>query len=299
MRKLLPGIGPEIASLIAEGSKVKPAFKRKALSGVLTAGVFGAGALGASSALANQLFFDFNQNLVSPTASVFLFGTAGQTANVSTLSGFNQNVVLSADGFFNLPINNTFQQSGTGIRNTGFKIDSPDPIAAYFINRGSASTDMTYVLDSAALGTNYVIASIASNLGEGSQAAIHAITDGTNVTFTPKGGAPINVVLNAGETYKYAGGGVDITGSTIVASNPVAVFSGHNCARVPEPIVACDTLLEQMIPNNNLSSDYLLTASKGAEFASRRTDLVTGHCNRAWYGRNARWCRRCNADQCR
>ena len=106
------------------------------------------------------------------------------------------------------------------------------------------------------------------------KAAIHAITNGTNVTFTPKGSAPINVVLNAGETYKYAGGGTDITGSTIVASNPVAVFSGHTCARVPEPIVACDTLLEQMIPNNNLSSNYLLTASKGAQFASRRTDLV-------------------------
>jgi len=89
---------------------VKPAFKRKTLSGLLAAGVFGAGALGATSVLANQLFFDFNQNLVTPTASVFLFGAAGQTANVSTLSGFNQNVVLSVDGFFNLPISSGFQQ---------------------------------------------------------------------------------------------------------------------------------------------------------------------------------------------
>lgn len=36
----------------------------------------------------------------------------------------------------------------------------------------------------------------------------------------------------------------------------------------------CDTLIEQMIPNNKLSKSYLLTASKGAELAPARSDLV-------------------------
>jgi len=87
-------------------------------------GAFG----GASSALANELFFDFNRNEVGstpPTASVFLFGNIGQTANVSNLDGFNQNIVLGGTGFFNLPIPNTNQQSGTGVRDTGFRITSP------------------------------------------------------------------------------------------------------------------------------------------------------------------------------
>ena len=183
---------------------MKPAFKRKALSAALAAGVFGVGALGgASSAFANELFFDFNRNAVGstpPTASVFLFGAIGQTANVSNLDGFNQNVVLGGTGFFNLPIPNANQQAGTGVQDTGFRISSPDPIAAYFINRAAFTTDMTYVLDSAALGTNYVIASQGGGFGEGSQAAIHAITNNTTITFTPKGGAPIVQVLQAGET---------------------------------------------------------------------------------------------------
>ena len=237
-----------------------------------------AGAVGlamAHSSVANQLVFDFNANLNPPNASVFLFGAAGQTANVTNLAGFNTPVTLSADGFFNLFIPSSFQQSGTGVRNTGFLIDSPQPIAAYFINRASATTDMTYVLDTAALGNSYVVASQGGGFGEGGQIAVHAITNGTNITLTPKGGAPINQTLNAGETFKYAGGTlVDLTGSVVTSNNPVAVFGGHNCAQVPIGTVACDTLLEQMIPTSKLSTDYKLTASKAAEVSSLKVDLV-------------------------
>ncbi len=60
----------------------------------------------------------------------------------------------------------------------------------------------------------------------------------------------------------------------MTSTAPVAVFSGHECAQVPNGIVACDTLLEQMIPVNNLSTDYLLTASKGAELSQTKTDVV-------------------------
>ena len=188
-----------------------------------------AGAMGAAStgmAQADELFFDFNKNSVgsSPAnASVFLFGDAGQAVTVSTLSGFNQNVVLGVDGFFNLSIPNGFQQSGIGVRDTGFRVVSPDPIAGYFVNRSNATTDMTYLLGNAALGTNYMVASQGGGFGEGSQVAIHATQDGTNVTFTPQGGAPVNVSLNAGQTYKYAGGSTNLTGSSVVAEDRKSV----------------------------------------------------------------------------
>ncbi|MCW9058193.1 MAG: IgGFc-binding protein [Gammaproteobacteria bacterium] len=232
------------------------------------------GGMGAGAGQAGTLYFDFNQNLVTPNASLFLFGDVGQTATVTNLAGFNEGVVLGADGFFNLTIPNTYQQSGTGVRNTGFQVVSPDPIAGYFVNRASASTDMTFVFDSGALGTNYVVASQGNGFGEGSQVMIQATQNNTNVSFTPKGGAPINVTLNAGETYKYAGGSTNLTGSLVNADNPVAVFGGHACAQVPAGITACDTLLEQMIPTDRLSKTYALTASKGADIASTQSDLV-------------------------
>jgi hypothetical protein len=235
-----------------------------------------AGIVASGGAQAGELFFDFNRNTVGNTAnaSVFLFGSVGQTATVTTLSGFNQTVTLGSEGFFNLAIANSFQQSGTGVRTTGFRVVSDDPIAGYFVNRAGFSTDMTYLLDSSSLGTDYVVASQGGDIGEGSQVAIHATQDNTTVTFTPTVGAPVTVTLNAGQTYKYAGGSANLTGSSVAADKPVAVFSGHECAQVPVGTTACDNLVEQMIPTDRLSTSYVLTASKAAVVASSASDLV-------------------------
>ncbi|OYU44171.1 MAG: hypothetical protein CFE44_14375, partial [Burkholderiales bacterium PBB4] len=135
-----------------------------------------------------------------------------------------------------------------------------------------ATTDMTYLQDSNALGTNYVVASMGGGFGEGSQVAVHATQDNTQITFTPKGGAAINVTLQKGETYKYAGGSTDLTGSSVTADKAVAVFSGHACAQVPIGTSFCDTLLEQAIATDKLSKVYEVAASKGATLAGG--DLV-------------------------
>jgi hypothetical protein len=236
-----------------------------------------AAALAASGgASAGMLYFDYNVNSIGGggTPSLFLFGEAGQTARVSNLAGFNQTVTLDSNGFFNLGISDSFAQAGTGIRRTGFEVESSRAIAGYFINRKGASTDMTYLLDDAALGKNYVVASMGGGFGEGSQMAVHATVDNTEVTITPRGGSAITVTLNKGETYKYAGSSTDLTGSTIVANQKVAVFSGHECAQVLPGTSFCDNLLEQAIPTEKLSRNYLLTASKGAEITPLNRDLV-------------------------
>lgn len=250
--------------------KRKYASPKMCLSALLAMAILGA----AGSSQANTLYFDFNQNYSNPDASVFLFGDAGQQASVSSLSGFSQNVSLGSDGFANVFLPDTLQQSGTGILDKGLKIQSVDPIAGYFINRAPQTSDMTYILEEDALGKDYVIASDGGSFGEGSQVMIHAIADNTTVTFTPKGGPAINVTLNAGETYKYAGGTTDLTGSTVVSSKNVSVSAGHACTNVPNNVLACDTLIEQMIPTKNLSTDYLLTASQGADNSFLGVDLV-------------------------
>lgn len=243
-------------------------------SRLLLAAAVAASATG--TAHAGALYFDFNRNTIGDLAdaSLFLFGDAGQTATVDSLAGFSQTVTLGADGFFDLAIDNSFQQSGTGIRNTGFRVSSADPIAGYFINRAGFSTDMTYLFDEDSLGTDYVVASQGGGFGEGSQVAIHATRNDTTVTFTPTSGSAVTVTLDAGETYKYAGGGVDLTGSTVQADKAVAVFSGHECANVPIGTTFCDTLVEQMISSDNLSTSYRVTASDGAARSPLGADLV-------------------------
>ena len=248
--------------------------KRFRLKSFVAAIAIISGGITAGAAQASVLYFGFNQNINAPDASLFLFGNNGQAATVSNLDGFSQTFTLGTNGFYNLSIPNSYQQSGTGINTSGFKVVSPDPIAGYFVNRASASTDMTYLFDSSTLGTDYVIASQGGGFSEGSQVMIQAESDNTSVTFTPKGGAPINVVLNAGETYKYAGGTTDLTGSFVSADKAVAVFGGHACAQVPVGVAYCDALIEQMIPTTSLSKTYLLSASQGADIAPANSDLV-------------------------
>lgn len=248
-------------------------FARKLSATALAAAL---GTLFAGTTQASALYFDFNKNAVGnqAAASLFLFGANGQSATITNGTGFNQTVTLGATGFYNLSIDNLYQQGGTGISSKGFQVVSPDPIAGYFVNRAGFSTDMTYVQESAALGKNYVVASQGSGFGEGSQVMIHAVANNTQVTFTPKGGAAIQVTLQAGETYKYAGGATNLTGSTVVADQNVAVFGGHECAQVPAGTTYCDNLLEQMIATDKLSKTYALTASKGAALAASGSDLV-------------------------
>jgi hypothetical protein len=221
------------------------------------------------SAWAEVLYFDFNSNEVGTRnrgarGSVLLVGEPGQTATIGSLAGFSESVVLDSRGFYELQVPSSHQQSGIGVWSSGFQVASPKPIAGYFINRRMFSTDMTYLLDSRALGTDYVIASFGAGYGEGGQVPIQATADGTAVVFTPRGAAPISVTLNAGETYTHAGEDRNLSGSRVTASAPVAVFAGHECAEVPSSRWACDTLLEQMIPNNALSTSYAVASSRPA-----------------------------------
>lgn len=248
---------------------------RKSVIGWASAAVVGV--MTSQAAVASTLYFDFNINEVGGTASLlpslFMFGAANQQATVSNLAGFNQTVNLDGSGFFNLAIPTTFAQSGTGILNTGFKVESAGALGGYFINRAPFTSDMMYLQDSSALGKEYFVASFGGGIGEGSQVSIRATEDNTQVTFNRKGGAAINVTLNAGETYKFAGGATDQTGASVVATKNVAVFSGHECANVGG-VVACDTLVEQAISTDNLSKSYFVTASLGAERSSTRSDLI-------------------------
>jgi hypothetical protein len=255
-----------------EKSKMKRhSFKLKKAAKILGLVAFSTTSI---NALAGTIYFDINDNAGSNTPSVFLFGNSGQSVNISNLAGFNQNVNLNADGFYDLDLPTIYEQPGTGTHNSGFKATSSDPLAGYFINRARATTDMTYLFDETSLGTDYVVASH-TGFGDGSQMAVHATVDNTTVTITPTTGGAFDVTLNAGETYTFNGGTDDITGSQISATQDVAVFSGHNCANVPSNSVTyCDTLIEQMIPVDRLSTSYLVTASQGAEITPLGFDLI-------------------------
>ncbi|MBI5525611.1 MAG: IgGFc-binding protein [Deltaproteobacteria bacterium] len=63
----------------------------------------------------------------------------------------------------------------------------------------------------------------------------------------------------ATDYYCNVGKNYDVTGSSISADKPVAVFSGHNCAFVPYNRWACDHMEEQMFPVETWGNHYILT----------------------------------------
>jgi hypothetical protein len=173
---------------------------------------------------------------------------------------------MDVNGFANVGIPDAQAMSGTGINNRGFTINSAGALGAYFINRGSASSDMSYLFPSTALGTGYVVAAVNGGFGEGGQYSVYAPTNGTVLTIRDPGGATSTINLNAGQSYKFAAGtspSVDPTGTIITSNFAVAAFSGHECAQVPNGFVACDHMYEQLPSFDLLAKRYIVSQTSG------------------------------------
>lgn len=78
-------------------------------------------------------------------------------------------------------------------------------------------------------------------------------------TTCPPGGATFEET-QGGLTIRYCdyGTSYDLTGSEVIAGQPVAVFSGHDCTFVPFNRWACDHLEEQIPPAETLASEYVV-----------------------------------------
>ncbi|MFW5689362.1 MAG: IgGFc-binding protein [Spirochaetota bacterium] len=55
-------------------------------------------------------------------------------------------------------------------------------------------------------------------------------------------------------------GDLDLTGTEVIASEPVAAFAGHACANVPFQHATCDHLEQQLLPVEQLGTSYALVA---------------------------------------
>ena len=97
----------------------------------------------------------------------------------------------------------------------------------------------------------------------------------TTLTLTPSQNAYIKInniaawsQLTTGVVYSYqinrldilyiAALGRDLSGTKIVASKPISVFSGHECAWIPSTVYPCDIIMEQMLPTELYGKVYYI-----------------------------------------
>ena len=170
-------------------------------------------------------------------------------------------------------------QSGTA-EWTGLHITSTDTIALYAALEGVNSLDVTVVLPTISLGTEYRVQSFpstSSGIFRTSFLVLAADTGTTVVDVTPSAptlngfvaNVPHTVSLQQGQVFQLRGAlspGGDLTNSTVHVRNnkKVAVFSGHYCAVVPNPdeSTSCDYLFDQSLPTNLWGTEFVIPSTR-------------------------------------
>ena len=152
----------------------------------------------------------------------------------------------------------------------GIRVTADDPVTIYGLSRKQFTTDGFLALPRSILATQYLIASYTSlqSLSNLSQFAVVSPRDAVEVTITPAAptlsgqavGTPFTVTLDRGDVYQVRSSleeDVDLTGSVVQSSLPVAVFSGHSCANIPVGVGFCDILVEQLPPTDTWGSRFV------------------------------------------
>ncbi len=142
-------------------------------------------------------------------------------------------------------------------------ITSDTPIQVYGLSTRYQTTDTYLALPTSVLGKEYRVMCYNYGIELMPQFAVVAVEDNTVVTIVPeveteggvKPGEIMRVVLNKGDVYQVSAKKdhlsarkCDFTGTKISATKNISVFSGHQCAYVPENIKACNHLVEQIPP---------------------------------------------------
>jgi len=178
---------------------------------------------------------------------------------------------------------------GTGI-GTAFHIVADHPVVAYDIfpygGGQSAATSATLLVPTSAWDVNY----IGVNAYKPDQAVpeaenfleILAYENGTQVTINPvaaiAGGSGVNAApahqaatynLNAGQ-YLQLTQAAELTGSAILANNPIGVWGGATCLNIDVDDVACDSAHQQFFPVSALGHEYV-----GVRYRNRGTTNET------------------------
>nr|XP_034312980.1 fibrillin-2 isoform X1 [Crassostrea gigas]XP_034312992.1 fibrillin-2 isoform X1 [Crassostrea gigas] len=201
--------------------------------------------------------------------------TTSDSLAKSLKSKIDQTVSMNSNSEKIVSISQNVRVNDAVVENKAVMLEMSEVTSVFALNHDGYTSDSTLVLPIDRLGLKYVIPSTEPHNKQhsdyNSQLAFGAVQDQTRVKITLKlnsgqyikyggkknrDGDKIIVTLNKYQTFQLSHNG-DLTGTLIISSKPVAVFSGNRCNKL-NSFGFCSHLVEQIPPMDSLDTTYIV-----------------------------------------
>ncbi|XP_075912858.1 IgGFc-binding protein-like [Petromyzon marinus] len=221
---------------------------------------------GAGSSVGRQFFGAFMQNYVEVVDALVVDFASYDSSTQVTISvpavNFSQAVLLPPFSVGNVSIPVTAEIAENGIvTNKVVSVRSDSDISVWGMSKRSATTDGFMMIPEQELGTEYYVVAPVSGSSTNEFAIVspynnvmvQIILSGNvifnGVTYSNN----LNITLQEDQVVQFQGSA--LTGTRVLSSQPVAVFSGDRCIAVH---TACNFVTEQLLPVRQWGSSYLV-----------------------------------------
>ncbi|XP_055002412.1 IgGFc-binding protein [Sorex araneus] len=212
-----------------------------------------------------------NYELSYSQASLHLFLTSmsDQPTTVSILSqvdGTLQNVTVGPGQSIMINISSKAEMTSSNTFQSAVVIRSDHAISVQAVNVKPRTAELTLLRPVSELGTEYFVLTPPSTSAKNvEEFAVVAGAAGADIKVQLKGSVmfqrkfyPAGQVLSVTlQPYQVAQiqSDMDLSGSKVTASSPVAVFSGHSCA---QKHTSCNHVMEQLLPTSAWGTHYVV-----------------------------------------
>lgn len=235
------------------------------------------------------------KNIVTTTKSVYVTSEKDVQLNITTSSRLDpsiknkieRNIVANLSHRIIFPSAlelNYFKKEVKSVL-----IETSEDVNVISFDDGDRTAGSTANIPIHKLSTKYIV--ISTTPSQKSQLAVAAIKDNTTVSITFKmkknliikgevfhNGGVFSFSLDRFETYQIEHS-VDLTGSVIESSLPIAAFSGNDCNQL-HGLGFCDHLITQLPPTDNVDKTYIIPPSSNDRetiiriTAIEKTDII-------------------------
>lgn len=191
--------------------------------------------------------------------------TSGMVSNASEGIAIPFTVAAGSSTEIELPPAMLDEPTSDVILPLAIHVTALTPVSVVAVTGRVFSVDSYVVTPTPELGREFRVMAWGEGIGLGSQVAVSAPFDDTQLWITPTitidghpAGVPYPVTLQQGETYHLAALALgDLTGTRVSSSRPIQVISGHSCGQIPADIDFCDQMTDTQLPLDTWGTQFV------------------------------------------